>query len=197
MPRVRLIHGIIHYFGQWISGDERGFRSTHHKIHSSGDYKHPPPRHEHEGLRLWVKSHLSQKPVVLAPQEFPLLAGAFIFKLIKEGSSVRCLSCGPTHMHVLYDSQAADAKDEIGRAKQYASLKLETRPGRIFAKDCDVEEVTLEHARQLWKYILAHERKEGAYIWRYDRDPIPTRQLIHQFLEELKSTMADTTGRRT
>jgi hypothetical protein len=197
MASVRLIHGIAHYFGQWISGDERGFRSADHKIHSSGDYKHRPPRHEHEGLRLWVKSHLSQEPVLLAPPEYQILANAFILKLVNDGSSVRCLCCGATHIHVLYDSIATDAKEEIGRAKQFASLKLETRPGRIFAKDCDVEEVTLEHARRLWKYILEHEQKEGAYIWRYDRNAAPTKPMLKQMIAVLKSTAPNSNGRRT
>jgi hypothetical protein len=197
MARVRLIHGIVHYFGQWISGDERGFRATDHKIHSSGDYRNRPPRDEHEGLRLWVKSHISQSPVVLSPHELPVLANAFIFKLFNEGSNVRCLCCSATHIHVLYDSIATDAKVEIGSAKQFASLKLESRPGRVFAKDCSVDEVTLEHARRLWKYILGHEQKEGAFIWRYDRDLVPTKELLKLLLTELKLTTSSSNGRRT
>jgi hypothetical protein len=37
----------------WLPGDQRGFRNRQHRIHSSGDYKNPPPRWEHEGLRRY------------------------------------------------------------------------------------------------------------------------------------------------
>lgn len=98
MVRARLIHGICHYFGQWISGDDRGFRSANHKIHSSGDYKNPPPPGEHEGLRHWVQSHMSESPVTLEEPEYPVLGSAFILKLHREGATVRCLCCGSTHI---------------------------------------------------------------------------------------------------
>jgi hypothetical protein len=159
------MHAICHYFGQWLPADDRGFRAVDHKIHSSGDYKNPPPVHEHEGLRNWIKSHMGGDPVFLEPPEYPVLGSAFIHKLNKIGGVVRCLCCGATHIHVMYDSVASEAKDEIGRAKQFASLKLESHPGRVFAKDCSVEEVEgIGHARELWKYILKHEFKEGAWV---------------------------------
>jgi hypothetical protein len=135
---ARTIHAICHYYRQWLPGDERGWRSVNHKRHSTGDYKNPPPHAEHAGLRNWIRSHQAHTPVTLSPAEYPVVGSAFILKLDQIGGRVRCLACGPTHIHLLYDSMAADAKEEVGRAKQFASLKLTTRPGRVFARDCSI-----------------------------------------------------------
>jgi REP element-mobilizing transposase RayT len=43
----------------WLPGDKRGFRSHDHGVHSSGDYKKPPPEDEHAGL--W-KFHKNRHP---------------------------------------------------------------------------------------------------------------------------------------
>jgi hypothetical protein len=129
---TRLIHAICMYHGQWLPGDERGWRSRDHKRHSTGDYRKRPPLEEHEGLRKWVSGRMQNEAILLRPSEYPMLGGAFVFKLQKLGSSVRCLECGPTHVHVLYDSLSADAKGEIGKAKQFSSLKLTTRSGTLW-----------------------------------------------------------------
>jgi hypothetical protein len=98
---------------------------------------------------LWVRAHMKSNPVFLKPQEFSVLGAAYVYRVFNRGASVRCLSCGPTHVHLLYDSMAGDAKDEMASAKQYSSLKLECRPGRVWAKDCFVEEVDIPHGRNL------------------------------------------------
>jgi hypothetical protein len=170
---TRLIHGICMYHGQWLPGDERGWRSRDHKVHSSGDYRHPPPAGEHDGLRTWTERAMRGKPIRLRKCEYPMLGMAFVYKLHALGGRVRCLECGPTHVHVLYDSNGADAKSELAKAKQFASLKLTTRAGRIWARDASVDQVrNVQHARRLWVYILKHAQKEGAWTWRYDRDEI-------------------------
>ncbi len=169
----RLIHGICMYYGQWLPGDERGWRSRDHKRHSSGDYKKRPPADEHAGLRTWVRQHMTDEPVKLRPVECASLGDAFIYKMHQLGARVRCLACAPTHLHVLYDSPAKDAKHELARAKQFSSLKLTTRTGGTWARDCSVEEIKrIEHARRLWVYILRHADNEGAWTWRYDRDEV-------------------------
>ncbi len=43
-------HNILSTHGSWLPGNPRGFRSRNHRIHSSGDYKNPPPLGEHAGL---------------------------------------------------------------------------------------------------------------------------------------------------
>ena len=52
----------------WLPGDPRGFRNRDHRIHSSGDYKDPPPDGEHEGLHRYAK-RVSKDEVVLRTPE--------------------------------------------------------------------------------------------------------------------------------
>jgi hypothetical protein len=49
-PGMRWRHCVIGTHNSWLPGDPRGFRAIDHKIHSSGDYKNPPPEGEHSGL---------------------------------------------------------------------------------------------------------------------------------------------------
>jgi hypothetical protein len=43
-PGNKWRHVIIKTRSSWLHGDERGFRDRGHRIHSSGDYKHGPPK---------------------------------------------------------------------------------------------------------------------------------------------------------
>jgi hypothetical protein len=36
-------HCTTHTYGAWLHGDERSFRTRHHREHIIGDYKHRPP----------------------------------------------------------------------------------------------------------------------------------------------------------
>jgi hypothetical protein len=57
----------------------------------------------------------------------------------------------------------------------------------VFAKDTSVSAVSdISHARNLWRYILDHERLEGAWGWRYDRDAVPAREHIEQLIASCK-----------
>ncbi len=170
----RFLHAVCTYYGQWLPGDERGWRSRRHRLHSSGDYRNPPPPGEYEKLHIHAHKVMAGGPVALGTDELPRVGLALITKLLKMGCSVRCLSAGSTHVHLLYDSFAEDAAIELGRAKQYASLKLTTRPGRLWGKHSKIIVVRdVQHARSVWRYILDHAAKEQAWTWRYDRDDPP------------------------
>ena len=72
-------HVVIGTLRSWNFGDERGFRSRGHRIHSSGDYKNPPPRGEHAKLNEWhVERHVAP---TRCPVEFGQRGGRF--RLIK------------------------------------------------------------------------------------------------------------------
>ncbi len=68
MPAVQtqpLIHAICTYHGQWMPGDERGWPSRGHRLHSSGDYRSRPPLEEHVGLHRSVRARMKSRPVQL------------------------------------------------------------------------------------------------------------------------------------
>ena len=110
-------------------------------------------------------------PVTLTAEQYAIVGEALVAKVLKMGAGVRCMAVGATHLHLLYESAAPNAVAELGRAKQYASLKLPERPGRVWGRGAKIIVVRdIEHARQVWRYILNHGGKEGAWTWRYDRD---------------------------
>ncbi len=162
----RLIHGICTYYGHWVPGDERGWRSLGHKRHSSGDYRQPPPPDEHAELWRYTRSVMKGRPIFLGPDEYAIVGQAFVTKLDRLGRSARCLACGATHLHVLYESHAPDAMTELGRARQFASLKRVDGPGRIWAAGAKIIPVrSPEHATRAFRYICEHMAKEGAWVW--------------------------------
>ena len=44
----------------WLHGDARGFRDRKHRLHSTGDYKNPPPSKEHADVRLQLQADLAE-----------------------------------------------------------------------------------------------------------------------------------------
>lgn len=61
----RWFHIMWSTYGVWLHGDPRGFRDRFHRIHSSGDYKHPPPKGEHAGLHRYMARIMHKEPVSL------------------------------------------------------------------------------------------------------------------------------------
>ncbi len=51
--KLRWRHIVIGTLRSWLHGDERGFRSRRHRVHSSGDDNDPPPPGEHAGLHRY------------------------------------------------------------------------------------------------------------------------------------------------
>ena len=166
-----LIHGICHFHGQWIPGDERGWRSRGQKRHSSGDYHDPPPPNEHAGLRRYVKALMKRPPIVLNLDECGLVGRAFIDRLQDLSSDVYVLACSPTHLHVLCTIIEEDLIRQLGRAKQYASLKLTTRRGQLWGERAKIVHIRdEEHAENVFAYICHHAVNDHAWLWRWD-DP--------------------------
>src|SRR5450631_2117690 len=91
-------HVIISTLNSWLPGDPRGFRVVDHKIHSSGDYKNPPPVGEHAGLHQYSKSKSGDR--VIIPQELRETIGAEIRdELIRKAYRILAISVAATHCH--------------------------------------------------------------------------------------------------
>src|SRR4051812_33366055 len=71
-------HIVISARCTWLHGDSRGFPNRHHRIHSSGDYKNPPPQGEHSGLYRYHKNR--SEPEVHIPFECRALIGRAIIE---------------------------------------------------------------------------------------------------------------------
>src|SRR3954464_992632 len=99
-PGRRWWHVMIGTYASWLPGDERGFRNRGHRIHSSGDYRNPPPMEEHEGLREYNEQQAPDAveiPVAVRKR----LAQAIARLLTKAGYAVAVVSVSKYHVHIL------------------------------------------------------------------------------------------------
>src|SRR6185437_17128718 len=104
MPRsgMRWRHVIISTHSSWLPGDKRGWRSRDHRIHSSGDYKNPPPPEEHDGLLRYNQERDAHR--VIIPEECRAIVGRCIVDYLREQQyRVLVVSVSGMHAHVLVE----------------------------------------------------------------------------------------------
>jgi REP element-mobilizing transposase RayT len=160
-------HVIVNTKCSWLHGDERGFRSRHHRIHSSGDYKNPPPREEHEGLRKYHQKR-SGKPVTIDYDVRAVVVRAFVEKLRQLGYRVVVVSVSGRHVHALVElpDDRAQVRYIIGMCKQRASHALrQVLPGSIWAEGGEYKLVKDdEHHENTFNYIRTKQGPD-ALVW--------------------------------
>ncbi|MDB5296291.1 MAG: hypothetical protein JWO31_2274, partial [Phycisphaerales bacterium] len=98
-PRWR--HIILNTRNTWLHGDERGFRSREHRIHSSGDYKRRPPEGEHALPHDWHDERSG--PEVTLPIEVRPTVGRAILDALRlmRHPHVLTVAVGKVHTHFL------------------------------------------------------------------------------------------------
>ena len=101
-PGMRWRHVVISTLNSWLPGDPRGFRTKGHDIHSSGDYKHPPPKGEHAGLHQYSKQ-ISGNPVVIPRDLREVVGRAILAKLRKLDYQVLVIAVAGMHCHFLVE----------------------------------------------------------------------------------------------
>jgi REP element-mobilizing transposase RayT len=163
-------HVVISTLNSWLPGEPRGFRTVDHKIHSSGDYKNPPPPGEHAGLHRYSKK-ISGEPVVI-PQELREKIGTIIRKAMKRLSQrILAISVAATHCHFLVElpDDMKEIRRIVGECKRRASMAVKKQlSGRMWAHDGKYKGVdTVEHQRNSYRYIL---QQKDAWVWSYKED---------------------------
>ena len=171
MPAPRHVwrHVIVNTKGSWLHGDQRGFRSRDHRIHSSGDYKHPPPAGEHAALHRHEKRNCP-KPVDFSHNLRERIVVAFRDTLREQGFRVLVVSCSETHLHALAElpRSRSETKGIVGEAKRIASRSVKREmPGSVWSaggtfKPCN----SRSHQRRAFKYIRDRQ-EEGAFVWHF------------------------------
>jgi len=166
---------VIGTLRSWNFGDPRGFRSRGHRIHSSGDYKNPPPKVEHEKLREYhVKRHAA--PRVEIPQHMRKKIGAaFVRKLVALKYRVIAASVGAKHAHFLVELPDDYRKERavIGKAKNISSYVVRNElPGRIGGAGGRFRLIKdRKHHENVFFYISKRQER-GAWTWTF-RDTLP------------------------
>ncbi|MSQ95774.1 MAG: hypothetical protein EXR98_14630 [Gemmataceae bacterium] len=163
-------HIVISTYKSWLPGDKRGFRSPDHKVHSSGDYKKPPPIAEHAALRAYHNQH-SGNPVIIPADQLEAVGRAILAKLQKKKHRVLVLSIATTHSHWLVElpNDYEETKQIVGQCKSKSShLIREIVPGRVWAAGGDFNRIKdRQHQLNVLGYIL---KQKDAWIWDFRKE---------------------------
>ena len=177
MPRPEMMwrHVIISTRRSWLHGDQRGFRSRGHRIHSSGDYKHPPPAGEHAGLHAYHRGRQKGTAVKIPRRLRGELGLAILRAVSRQGYRILAISVSGKHLHLLVElpRDRAVVKRVVGRWKTTRTPAVRRRlPGSIWGEGGKYKPVRDRgHQRRAWKYI-ADEQGSGAWSWCYP-NPLP------------------------
>ena len=166
-PGMLWRHVVINTHGTWLHGDERGFRSRGHRIHSSGDYRNPPPREEHADLRQYHRNHCPNE--VTIPRNLrPRVGQAFRDYLLDEKYRVLCVAVGKVHAHAVVElpKDIRRVKRIIGEAKRFASCTVTSSiPGALWSAGGEFVPVTrADHLKSAYEYDL-YKQGPGAWTW--------------------------------
>ena len=168
-PGKKWRHAIINSYASWLHGDARGFRNRGHRIHSSGDYQHPPPKSEHEGLYV---HHLgaSREEVHFEKSLRPVIGQTLLRYLQSTEHRTLAVAVTKGHAHLLVElpDHGAKMRAVVGQTKRSASRAVNKElPGRIWAAGRSFKPVNSQaHHRRAYRYIL-YEQGLGAWTWSY------------------------------
>lgn len=115
-------HIVLNTHSSWLHGDPRGFRSRGHRIHSSGDYRNPPPPQEHLGLHLHQIAR-SAEETKLPQSVFAAMGEAIVTNLHSQRHLLAALYVGSMHTHLLaeYPESLDELRKICGWCKYFAT----------------------------------------------------------------------------
>jgi len=159
-------HVICNTLCSWLPGDPRGFRNRQHRIHSSGDYKTPPPAGEHAGLYNHNANRSGDR--IDIPDDLRQRIGeSFTDYLQSQGYVVSIASVSQTHLHALVPLplDRRQTKCIVGDAKRVASRSVKSEmPGRVWSEGGTYKPVrNVGHYNAAYEYIRARQ-EERAYV---------------------------------
>ena len=169
LPGTWWYHVTINTVGSWLPGDPRGFRSRGHRIHSSGDYKSPPPPGEHEGLFAYSKRICPNAVTILASARGSA-GGAIVRKLEEQQRRLLAVSVGGHHAHLLAElpreeQERWDVLRDCKRASSHVVRK--ELSGRVWGGRGKLIAVKdRAHHQRVYEYILRHA-SERAWVWSF------------------------------
>jgi REP element-mobilizing transposase RayT len=153
-------HVMVNTHCTWLPGATKGFRNRKHRIHSSGDYKHPPPEREHQGLREFNQQRAGE-PIEIPPDQREAIGRAFVKHLRKAGYTILAVSVSAEHVHalVLLPDHRATIRRIIGRCKQYGTRAARPRiTGELWADGGEFKRVKdRSHQLRVYVYILTKQ----------------------------------------
>ncbi len=94
-------HVMGNTYGTWLPGDDRGFRTRHHRDHVQGDYKQPPPEGKYRKEQAASQHAMKRPPVILTIEQRRLACRAMVERLLREQVEVVEWVVTEKHFHGL------------------------------------------------------------------------------------------------
>ncbi|MEM6561521.1 MAG: transposase [Planctomycetota bacterium] len=188
MPRKdhRWYHTMWNTYCSWLPGDPRGFRNRHHRIHSNGDYKNPPPPGEHAGLHRYNQRQTS-KPITLDQPVRKRIAESMAELLLHRGIRFNAITICRLHAHLLVELPTSKDKYKpiITKLKTSSSAAVrDVLPGRVWQRGDTTKPINdKRYQRAAFEYI-AYKQERGAFVLTFH--DFPDQQLALQRGEEAK-----------
>jgi hypothetical protein len=168
-PGMLWRHVVINTFATWLHGDQRGFRSRKDRIHSSGDYRHRPPKGEHAGLQAYQLGK-SRVEVTIERDLRPVVGRAILEFLLGKHYRVLALAVGKVHGHALVELPEGirTVRAIVGDMKRLSSRAVRDQlPGSVWAAGATYKRVVNDdHLAGANDYIL-FEQGSGAWTWSF------------------------------
>lgn len=168
-PGMAWRHITINTYCSWLKGDPRGFRAKGHEIHSSGDYKNPPPVGEHKGLHDYFKERAADE--VHIPYDARKTIGQAILKFFREQRiRVLAIAVGKVHTHVLVEliDSVKRIKLIVGEAKRISSRAVKKDlPGKVWSRGCGYKRVKDKGHQQNTHDYIVYDQGPKAWTWSY------------------------------
>lgn len=171
MPRPGMLwrHCIINTRCSWLHGSPKGFRARNHEIHSSGDYRNPPPKGEHEGLYRYYQN-IARPPVKIPRVQRILIGRALIVFFRERGFRLYAVAVSDSHAHFVVELpwELRKVKLIVGEAKRISSRAVKDRlPGSVWSAGGTFKPVREpSHLRSAYDYTLFKQGND-AWTWSF------------------------------
>jgi REP element-mobilizing transposase RayT len=175
MPKPGMRWRLITFntLGTWLHGDLRGFRSREHRIHSSGDYRNPPPAGEHSGLLRYQRA-TSRAPVHLPRALRPVIGASVMQSFKDDGFQVLAISVVSDHVHVVVElpDDVKEVKRIVGQAKRRSSRAIKEQiDGSVWSSGCDYTPKDDRESLAEAVLYVRDRQGEGSWTWSFrDRE---------------------------
>jgi REP element-mobilizing transposase RayT len=164
----------VNTHNSWHHGDPNGFRSRAHRIHSSGDYRNPPPPGEHAAL-LAYRLKQSGPCITIAAHLRERVGQAFIQQLSEQRHLVWAVSVSSDHLHavVALPEGLKEIRTIIGHAKRKASRAVKAEmPGTVWSANGDFRRINDQaHLENCTGYVV-FEQGGDSWTWHLDADEV-------------------------
>jgi REP element-mobilizing transposase RayT len=168
-PGMAWRHVTINTYCSWLKGDPRGFRAKDHEIHSSGDYKNPPPEGEHEGLHDYFKERAAHEVHILYASRKTI--GQALLRFFRDQRiPVLALAVAHVHGHALVEliDDPKRIKSIVGEAKRVSSRAVRKElHGKVWSRGCGYKRVRNRGHQQNTHDYIVYDQGPEAWTWSY------------------------------